>query len=372
MQWFHLSAAPLPVTNVVGMGWVEGIALAPLVFIFIAPSLQTMDAAFEEAARASGAPSGTSSRRSHCRSDAGARRRCDLHLDQRDRRIRRSGGHRALQSHLHVQHVPLHERVSGRRFPRLQHDVGRRRLDDRIRAIDELGVRERSCGAPAVIRSSPARHTGRPALNSGGGGLPRGLRGTSMRSSSGAAVSADPGIALLPYPQPLTFEALSHASLTIRAHPMGSRRARARPHAANRGRRAGRGRRAELLLLVDRLAHGLPGRFIFDSIAFLPHAVPGVLFGVAATLRGAVRPSAVLPIYGTVAMIMIVYSIAWISFGTRMVNASLIQIHQELDEAGRMSGASSGPDRAVSSRSRCCAAPCRGCGSLPSCCVCAN
>ena len=84
------------------------------------------------------------------------------------------------------------------------------------------------------------------------------------------------------------------------------------------------------------------GRFVLDSIAFLPHAVPGVLFGVAATLVALFVLQRVVPIYGTVFMIMLVYSIAWISFGTRMVNASLIQIHQELDEAGRMSGATPG------------------------------
>jgi iron(III) transport system permease protein len=38
-------------------------------------------------------------------------------------------------------------------------------------------------------------------------------------------------------------------------------------------------------------------------------------------------------------LIGIVYTIGWISFGTRIVNSSLIQVHSDLIDAGSMSGA---------------------------------
>jgi iron(III) transport system permease protein len=83
-----------------------------------------------------------------------------------------------------------------------------------------------------------------------------------------------------------------------------------------------------------------PGRLWFDSIAFLPQAVPGVLFALSATLLALFVLRHVVPIYGTIAMLMIVYTVAWLSLGTRMINSSLIQIHKELEEAALMAGAS--------------------------------
>ena len=38
-------------------------------------------------------------------------------------------------------------------------------------------------------------------------------------------------------------------------------------------------------------------------------------------------------------LVFIVYVIARLSYGTRMTNSALIQIHRELDEAAQMSGA---------------------------------
>lgn len=84
----------------------------------------------------------------------------------------------------------------------------------------------------------------------------------------------------------------------------------------------------------------VPGRAGFDFIAFLPHAVPGIVFAVGAllitlyVLRGAV------PIYGTVWILLMVFCIARLSYGTRMTNSGLIQIHSELEESALTSGAS--------------------------------
>jgi iron(III) transport system permease protein len=83
-----------------------------------------------------------------------------------------------------------------------------------------------------------------------------------------------------------------------------------------------------------------PGRAAFDFIAFLPHAVPSIVFGVGALLLALFVIQRALPIYGTVWILLIVFTIARLSYATRMTNSGLIQIHPELEESALMSGAS--------------------------------
>ena len=83
----------------------------------------------------------------------------------------------------------------------------------------------------------------------------------------------------------------------------------------------------------------VPGRALFDFIAFLPHAVPSIVFGVGALLLTLFVLQRALPIYGTIWILLVVFTIARISYGTRMTNSGLIQIHKELEESALMSGA---------------------------------
>ena len=83
----------------------------------------------------------------------------------------------------------------------------------------------------------------------------------------------------------------------------------------------------------------IPGRHGFDFIAFLPHAIPSIVFGVGALLLTLFVLQRALPIYGTIWILLAVFTIARISYGTRMTNSGLIQIHAELEESAQMSGA---------------------------------
>jgi iron(III) transport system permease protein len=82
----------------------------------------------------------------------------------------------------------------------------------------------------------------------------------------------------------------------------------------------------------------LPGRSVFDFVAFLPHAIPSIIFGVGVLLFTLYAVQHVVQIYGTLWILLIVYVIARLSYATRMTNGTLIQIHRELDEAATMSG----------------------------------
>jgi iron(III) transport system permease protein len=81
----------------------------------------------------------------------------------------------------------------------------------------------------------------------------------------------------------------------------------------------------------------IPGRFVLDAIAFLPHPVPNLLFALAVAYV-ALLVSDVVPVYGTLYVLIAVYVICWISFGTRVLNNSMIQVHRELEEAAQVGG----------------------------------
>jgi iron(III) transport system permease protein len=86
----------------------------------------------------------------------------------------------------------------------------------------------------------------------------------------------------------------------------------------------------------------LRGRGIFDFIAFLPHAVPSIVFGVGALLLTLAVVQPVVPVLGTLWILLAVFIIARTSYATRMTNSGLIQIHRELEESAQVSGASTG------------------------------
>lgn len=81
------------------------------------------------------------------------------------------------------------------------------------------------------------------------------------------------------------------------------------------------------------------GRALFDVIAFLPHTVPNVVFGVGALIVTLFVVQDVIPLYGTIWILLVVFVITRLSYGTRMTNSTLLQIHRELEESAMVSGA---------------------------------
>jgi iron(III) transport system permease protein len=84
------------------------------------------------------------------------------------------------------------------------------------------------------------------------------------------------------------------------------------------------------------------GRQWFDFIAFLPHAVPSIIFGVSALLFALFVSGRTLPLFGTPWLLLLVIVVARISYATRMTNSGFIQIHRELEEAAQICGATTG------------------------------
>jgi iron(III) transport system permease protein len=95
-----------------------------------------------------------------------------------------------------------------------------------------------------------------------------------------------------------------------------------------------------LSLLVSWLTARLrvPGRQALDILAFIPIAVPGVMIGVA-LMFVYISLGSVLPIYGTIWIIALAYLTQYLPFGTRVTTGVMMQLHPELEEAGSTSGA---------------------------------
>jgi iron(III) transport system permease protein len=79
------------------------------------------------------------------------------------------------------------------------------------------------------------------------------------------------------------------------------------------------------------------GRKLLDFLTFIPHAIPGIVTGVALMWVYIFLP---LPIYGTIWILLIAYITSRIAFGTRVMNAAMTQLHKELEEASYVSGGS--------------------------------
>lgn len=85
---------------------------------------------------------------------------------------------------------------------------------------------------------------------------------------------------------------------------------------------------------------GLRGRFLFDWLAFLPHAVPNLIFAIAMVIVALTIVPRGVPFYGTIFILLAVYVLVRISLVTRVLNGALVQIHRELEEAAHVSGLS--------------------------------
>jgi iron(III) transport system permease protein len=81
------------------------------------------------------------------------------------------------------------------------------------------------------------------------------------------------------------------------------------------------------------------GAQMIDNLAFAPIAIPGVMLGVA-VVYVYLTLDQVFPIYGTIWILVIAYVTHYLSFGSRLANGVMVQIHPELEEAARASGAS--------------------------------
>jgi len=83
------------------------------------------------------------------------------------------------------------------------------------------------------------------------------------------------------------------------------------------------------------------GRALLDGLMFLPHSIPGIVIALAMIMAYLTAPLSYLKIYGTLWIVAMGLIVSYIAFGTRLMNSSIGQIHQELEEAAYVCGATS-------------------------------
>jgi len=79
------------------------------------------------------------------------------------------------------------------------------------------------------------------------------------------------------------------------------------------------------------------GAWLLDQLATMPLIFPGVVLAVAMMQIFLALP---VPIYGTIWMLMIAFTVRYLPYGARYAFTGVLQIHRELEEAAVASGAS--------------------------------
>lgn len=82
------------------------------------------------------------------------------------------------------------------------------------------------------------------------------------------------------------------------------------------------------------------GRRLLDQLAFMPHAIPSIVMGLAflwVFLK--FDQWSGWSVFGTITSLVIGFTVLFLAYGTRAMNAAILQIHTDLEEAAGVSGA---------------------------------
>lgn len=78
---------------------------------------------------------------------------------------------------------------------------------------------------------------------------------------------------------------------------------------------------------------------VLDGLAFQSQSLPGIVIGIALIFFSLQPPFDLLKLYGSMTIVVFGLTLSYLSFGARMMAGALEQVHKELEEAGRTSGA---------------------------------
>jgi iron(III) transport system permease protein len=339
---FGLRDAPFSIINLPGMGLVQGLGLASVVFVLTAASLRTMDSHLEEAAQMSGARFGASLRR--------------VLLPLAWPGLLASGLY-VFTIAIGAFDVPLVIGMSNRIYTFSTYLYV---MSNPLNGEPRYGLIAAFASFMVAIAlllswwySRVLLQSRRYQIVSGKAYRPRLVALGSWRFLAWGFIAFYFLIAkilplvmmtwasLLPYFQPFSAKALAALSFNNYTHLNWSLLLR------------GLGNTAILMVSVPALALAMSLvfswvvlrtrsrlRIAFDFVAFLPHAVPSTVFAFVALVFALALSGGVFDLSGSLLLIVIVMAIVMLSFGSRITNSALIQIHTEIEEAAYMAGAS--------------------------------
>ncbi|HXP75076.1 MAG TPA: ABC transporter permease subunit [Stellaceae bacterium] len=340
MALFGLDSAPINIANVVGMGWVEGLGLASLAFIMTSPILRMLNPALEEAALVHGLGRWWTLGHVVAPLLQPALLAAAIYI-----------GVIALATFDVPAVIGLGNKIftfSTLIYVRVTPETG---LPDYgvVGALSAALVVVSlflSCWYFRVIRLAHRYQVVegrnyRPMRTSLGG--KRWLAWVGLGGyfilAQGMPLLMVIWAALLPYFQPLSIAALSHVTLKNFASVDWSLLLRGAINTLT------------LMVTVPTFAvlFGLAiswvvvrsrarVRFAFDLVAFLPHAIPNLVFALALVVFALFVVPRGVPFYGTVGIIAAAYVLVRISLTTRVFNGALLQIHRELEDVAYICG----------------------------------
>jgi iron(III) transport system permease protein len=82
-----------------------------------------------------------------------------------------------------------------------------------------------------------------------------------------------------------------------------------------------------------------PARRILDQMAFIPHAIPGIVMGLAFFWLLLQGTQFGIELHGGILAIALAFTVSFMAYGTRAMNAAILQVHKDLEEAAQVSGA---------------------------------
>lgn len=342
-DWFGLSASPFNVFSLGGMIFVEGLALVPTTFLFLSPAFRNMDPSLEEAAATSGAGPFTMLRRVILPLLWPSILAAGIFLTIVCLVVFDIPGTLGMPARIYVLSTQIY-------YLAVDSPTGVP-LYGQVSALAVFFLVMLALLGWAYHRLT--RHAQRFRTVTGKGFRPRLLRLGRWRWVAFAgvvlyfmlAVVAPLAIltwtSLMPYQTRVTWAAVE--LITLDNH---------RDFFANRRVLTATANSLTIALVsataVALLSVGLawlvararaPGAKFLDGLAFAPMAMPGVMLGVALVYVYLTLDFG-FAIYGTIWIIAIAYVTHYLSFGTRLANGVLIQLHPELEEAGAASGAS--------------------------------
>lgn len=341
MELFNLETAPLNIASLIGMGWVEGLGLSSIAFIMIVATYRTMDPALEEAARVHG-----------------------LGLFRTLRYVTLpltfpgiiAASIYVFTIGLSAFEVPAIIGMSNKIFTFSTFIFYKIQPLEELPSYGMAGAVSSLLIALALLLSwsyfGVLRYSHRYAVVTGKGYRPRlvelGRQGWVLAwlflGGFFLVAKVLPFLllvwaSLLKFFQPPSWAALEQVSLANFYGLPWKLLA------------SGAGNTFILMLVVPTLAivlclaiswtvlrSGLKWRLLFDAVAFLPHAVPHLILAIAAVFAALFLMPRAIPLYGSLAILIFVYTISRISFATRIINNSLAQIHPELEEAAFVGG----------------------------------
>jgi iron(III) transport system permease protein len=345
MMIFGLKSAPLSITNLWGMGWVQGLGLAPVAFVMTSVVLRAMDPALEDAASISGAR------------PYRALLRITLPLAWPGLL---AAGIFIFMIGFAAFDVPAIIGLAGNVYTFATYTYDQMRPpqgDPQYGAVSALSTIMVAIGLLlSWWYARMQRRAPQYAVVTGKGYRPRliALGGIGKALAIGFVVIYLLLSQLVPllvivwtstvqFPQPPTPQAIATMSLVNYAALSGAMIWRALKNTV------------ELMILAPVITIAIAfsiswivlrsqirGRALFDFVAFLPLSVPSIVFSMAALLLALFVLQTVIPIYGTIWILLLVYVVSRISYATRITNSALIQIHRELEEQAQIAGAGLG------------------------------